>query len=349
MAGNRILTNKFNLPETLVKAVEYDNHKTHGTISCTTVIDPAQIRYLKQRYDYETDVVDNIYALLGTCMHMVLERANIDSVRQNAFLMVVETLMMKADEIRKSGDEASATKLTNGSNWLLKLIPVFFPETQQRYIFEKTLQLPVLNHVISGTFDLYDKQTAILWDYKVCGTFMWTNPEARKKWEEQTNIYAYMLRMEGLPVNGIRIVAFFRDWNHYGSSKNSNYPDMQIKEIVMPLWSMEKTKQLIYDHISKHVDADNGIVKECSGEDRWASADVYAVHRFDQANKRTSRAESLHPSQKDADNWIKENKHKFINLKIELRPGESRRCKSYCPVSKFCPQYKKELERNNIA
>lgn len=339
--GKRILTNKNNLPDTLVKAVAYDTHKMAGSLSVTQLIDGAQVRYLKSCYDYEVDVIDSIYALLGTALHNVLERANIDSHRKRAFLLTAETLAMKAQEYTKTAPD-KASMLDKGSKWLFSLIPVFFPEVNEKYIFEKTMSLDMGDHVISGTFDLYDKETGILYDYKLCSTFQWMNPSAREKWHEQLNIYAYMLQKEGFPVNGIRVVAFFRDWSAAGMMRSSNYPNTQIKEIHIPLWSTEQTWNLINFHLDQHRQAELGNVPQCSGKIRWATADTFAV--LQHGMKRSVKNFDTHAAAQD---FINKNQHKFTkNLSVQVRPGQSMRCQNYCPVSKFCPQYQAELKKD---
>lgn len=341
--GRKILTNKYNLPDTLVQAVQYDTHNLAGDISVTTLIDGPQIRYLKAIHDYEVDVKDCLYALMGTALHHVLERANISSVRKRAFMLVIDTLIEKQKEIITSAPD-KASELERGAKWLTALIPIFFPEVAERYIFEVTMTLNMGTHVISGTFDLYDKHTGILYDYKFCSVYQWIFQEARKKWEEQTNIYAYMLRTTmGLNVTGIRVVAFFRDWNAGKLMQGGNYPDMQIKEIIIPLWSDEKVKDMIDYYLNIHRQAEAGNVPECSGEVRWATADVYAVRK-----KGLKRAISggLKESRRAAEMFIAENNHKHGNaLEIDPRPGESRRCKEYCVVAAYCPQWKAEQER----
>lgn len=347
--GKRILVNKYNLPQTLVDAVKYDTHKQIGTISVTTLIDGAQIRYLKSLHDYESDVSDNIYALMGTALHHVLERANIQSIRQRSFILTAETLIEKSREYIKHYP-ADAKRMEGAANWLFSLIPVFFPETQTRYIFEKTLTLPLgSDHVLSGTFDLYDKETGILYDYKMCSTFNYIDASARKKWEEQTNIYAYMLGKAGHIVTGIRIVAFFRDWNKHGVMSQKDYPPRQIMEITIFLQSHENVEKLINYHINQHRLAEAGNVPECSGEVRWATSDVWAVIK-DSKGKKRALPGGLMSSEAAAKAFISENKHKYMEeLYIQHRQGESRRCANgYCPVSVHCPQYKKEIQKRQI-
>lgn len=343
MAGKRILTNRFNLPDTLVKAVQYDSHKLAGSISVTQLIDGPRIRYLKSLHDYESDVIDNIYALMGVALHGILERANIDNVRKRAFILTAETLIAEGER-RITEDPDGANKLTNAANWLFSIIPIFFPEMAERYIFEKTLRLPLgTDHVLSGTFDLYDKTTGILYDYKFCSTYSYTVPESRNKWTDQCNIYAYMLSQEGFVVNEIRIVAFFRDWNEHNLLRNKDYPDKQIKEIPIQVWPLDHTRKVIDYHIDLHRQAETGNVPDCTGEVRWAKADEYAVK-----NPKAKRSIRNFDSNGAAVSFIQENKHRYDNMYIEYRPGGSMRCQKYCPVSKFCPQYKVEIEREAI-
>lgn len=70
-----ILTNKYNLPEPIYKAVTAHKHK-QGTYSVTEILNPPRIVHLSRRHfdDMEEDVSDRIWALLGTSVHAILER-----------------------------------------------------------------------------------------------------------------------------------------------------------------------------------------------------------------------------------------------------------------------------------
>lgn len=342
----RILTNKYNLPDTLFQAISYDTHKLAGDISVTTLIDAPKIRLLKKKHQYEEDVVDGLYALMGTALHHILERANIKSVRKRAFITTAETIMQEADKLADK-DAGAADSLRRGANWIFSLIPIFFPEIGDRYIFEITMQLQVGDKVLSGTFDIYDKHTGVLYDYKFCSTFAWTNPESRVKWERQTNIYSYMLKNQfNLDVTEIRVIAFFRDWNKFGFAKNKDYPDRQIKEIKIPIYAHEDVFRYIVKRMEIHSRAENGDVPECTGEERWAKADSFAVKQGD-----VKRAVRVFDGRIAAETFIIENKNSYEipggkgKLWIEVRMGGSKRCEDFCPVSKFCDQRKRELEK----
>ena len=72
------LTNKYNLPESFVRAVRNDPYKSSGDISVTRLIDSPQINYLREKYkdSIVEDVSEKIWILLGQGVHSILERSD---------------------------------------------------------------------------------------------------------------------------------------------------------------------------------------------------------------------------------------------------------------------------------
>lgn len=73
------ITNKHNLPDALVRAVENDDYsKGDSDFSATELIKPSRIWALEQQHKDEIteDVIDRIWALLGSSVHAMIERAN---------------------------------------------------------------------------------------------------------------------------------------------------------------------------------------------------------------------------------------------------------------------------------
>jgi hypothetical protein len=75
MEGEMIITNNYQLPENLVKAVTYDSHRK-ADYSVTELLDPPRLTILKKRHDAEIkqDASDLIWRLLGSAIHVILER-----------------------------------------------------------------------------------------------------------------------------------------------------------------------------------------------------------------------------------------------------------------------------------
>lgn len=74
------ISNKYNLPAPLVKAVMATRHESDDdpdSIRVSGVIQPVQLRALMKRHDHEIeeDAADRIFSLMGTLLHDVLEKS----------------------------------------------------------------------------------------------------------------------------------------------------------------------------------------------------------------------------------------------------------------------------------
>jgi len=74
------ITNKYNLPAPLVRAVTATRHESDddpNSIRVSSVIQPVQLRALMKRHDndIEEDAADRIFSLMGTLLHDVLEKS----------------------------------------------------------------------------------------------------------------------------------------------------------------------------------------------------------------------------------------------------------------------------------
>jgi hypothetical protein len=71
-----MLTNKLNLPRSIVAAVTNDGYsRGKSDISVTQLISPPFQRKLRETVEPQEDVADRIWSLLGQSVHTVLERA----------------------------------------------------------------------------------------------------------------------------------------------------------------------------------------------------------------------------------------------------------------------------------
>jgi hypothetical protein len=70
------ITNKYNLPVALVKAMSNDSYsKGKSDYSVTGLLTPPQVAMLRERYDgqMEMDISEKMYTFLGTALHHVME------------------------------------------------------------------------------------------------------------------------------------------------------------------------------------------------------------------------------------------------------------------------------------
>lgn len=95
------LTNKYHIPEAIVRAIENDPYsKGDADFSVTELIKPSRIVALERKYKDEIveDASDRIYSLYGQIAHGILERAG-DSVTE----LVEKRLFVGFDDVIVSG------------------------------------------------------------------------------------------------------------------------------------------------------------------------------------------------------------------------------------------------------
>jgi hypothetical protein len=285
-------------------------------------------------------------------------------VRRRAFLTVIDTLQEHWTELNggiedmQNGDhpiedaEILAKKrdgMKKVLDYLLKYMEAIFPEIKGKYLFELTLQFELDGRIIYGTFDIYDIIEMKLWDYKVTSVYSYMFPESRQKWVRQLNVYAFLLRQKGYKVETAAIVAIFRDYSNRQKGIQKDYPERQIMEIPINIFDQEKQYEFIYKRLQLHTQAEKGQVPECTGGEMWSSSDEFVV-KTKSAPKKALNGSRCN-TRAGAVTWMKENDHKFVDMYIEERIGERRRCENYCPVCDVCPQfaeYKKKKELSHV-
>jgi hypothetical protein len=186
----------------------------------------------------------------------------------------------------------------------------------------------ILGKVVSGAIDVY--LDGIIQDYKLITAWKVVKG-VPKEYEEQLNCYAYLQRIKGKPVSGLQLVCVLRDWSKLEAARNLEYPQSQVVLLEVNLWAEEAQLAFLQERVRLHEEAKENLPL-CSTEERWATNDMYAVTKPGQ--KRALRlVSSLEEAQALAEP---------LKADIRFRPGESKRCGYYCPVAKFCDQWKKE-------
>lgn len=193
---------------------------------------------------------------------------------------------------------------------------------------EHRMYTKVEGWTVSGQLDAYDPATGTLQDYKLCS--VWEHIGGmRPDREQQLNMLAYMLRLENRYVKKIQIVSVYRDWSKNQAARDANYPQQQVAVHEMNLWSDEDVLTFMTERVRLHQEAST---YRCTEEDRWARPTKYAI-----MHPKKKRAIKLHDDPDLADQHAYELGPPHY---VEVRPGESVRCQSYCPVAEYCPQYR---------
>jgi hypothetical protein len=206
---------------------------------------------------------------------------------------------------------------------------------------EERLTAMVNGSVLSGAPDLYD-HLYTLWDFKVTSRWVATfGPKS--EWEEQLNIYDYLLDANGFAVKKAKVCAIFRDWSKTQAAKDPGYPQRQVKVFPVKLWTKEEQLGYIEERIQFHLDAEQLPIKDlprCTPEERWEKPTKYAVMK-----KGRKSAVRVFDNQTPATHYLHEKGlHDDKNHWVQVRPGESTRCEYYCMVKDFCNQYQETIK-----
>jgi hypothetical protein len=188
----------------------------------------------------------------------------------------------------------------------------------------------VLGWKVTGATDLYDGK-GVITDIK--NTSVWSVLRGVKDdWVIQLNLYCALWRNHNWPVTKLQIIAILRDWSKHQIKRSSDYPKHQVQVLPVPLWLPEDAHKYMTERVTLHQEAEHlsdADLPMCSPGERWERPTTYAVKV-----KGQKRAKRVLESMEEAEVWAKDNMKKDFD--IEVRPGESVRCESYCDCSQFC-------------
>ncbi len=184
---------------------------------------------------------------------------------------------------------------------------------------------------ISGQFDVLYTDTNTLKDYKVSSVRSHILG-GKADHDEQLNFYAYLAHRNGLQVDKLAVVMWFRDWMASMVERDKQYPPLKVIEHEIPMWSLDSQALAFQGKVELHQKAMSGTYPQCTAEERWARPDSWAVMKPGAKKAyRVFEEQSLAQALGNAPGSPYEVVH---------RPGENVRCARYCPVMQFCEQAK---------
>jgi len=191
---------------------------------------------------------------------------------------------------------------------------------------------------ISGSPDCYHKPTKTLFDHKTMQTTAF-GLEAKPEYEQQLNIYAYILEQNGIEVDNLFINAIYLDWRKAACkyADPTKYPMAPGRLVSVHKWSKDKIESFIKERIALHKSqekvADEDLIP-CLATEMWERPAKYAVQR-----KGALKAMKLTDSETEARLYIRDKKLSTPDYAILFRPGSRMRCEQYCSAAPFCNKY----------
>jgi hypothetical protein len=279
-----MINNIHELPEPLVKALTPDRKApVDGRISVTALIDSPLRRILQKRYfnQIEEDASENLWALLGSAIHKVIEMGSEDT--------------------------------------------------------EIKLEIPYGGATVVGVVDYYKDSQIIDWK---C-TSVWSVVFADNKlWEQQLQVYAYLVQLSGKPVDKLSVYMILRDWNKREAQRNPEMPKIPFHQISYPIWPKYRIEAYLTERVCFHLAAEKYSLDcpssdlppqfWCTPEERWHKPDKWAAKNIGK-----DRAVRVFDTKEECEKFVLDTK-----MFLEYRPGQDSKCLDYCNTALWCPYLK---------
>lgn len=295
-------------PVVVAAVIDDDYDRGNSDLTVTQLLDaPYRVAQLRrpEMENVTADPVDRIYALFGKLIHSLLENGH----------------------PKMSGDKADIVN---------RLCPGYGEVNTEDRLYDEHMGIRW-----SGQYDLhYQRGTKwILEDHKVVSVDEFRINRQESKWEQQLNLLALLLRLNGKPIDDVAINCYYRDWSKAKAmfDRSGEYPKRQHVRVPFKLWSIQRQIAFLEDRITAHRLAAN---TPCTAEERWAKPAKWAV-----MVPGKSRASRLLDTKDEAESWLHEKMmdkkaaRGFAGASIEERPGVSLRCLAYCEAAEICPHW----------
>ena len=325
------LTNEYGAPDEIVKAIQNDSYTKGGAdFSVTELIKPPQIRRLWSEHeeDISVDVNDEMFKLLGTAVHRILDSApkckecdgtgewwsGLDSYPSDIPTTIWEKFKVWS---RLGGDSCVPCDSCDGTGVI-----------DDGKIREKRFYADHNDTTISGAIDLIDPTHGVVTDYKVTSAYS-VKKGLKEDWERQLNLYAWLLRQNDMAVNKLQIVAICRDWMKSRVGKY-DYPDSMVVVLSVPIWRDGRQDDYVDQRVRVHTQEST---LPCTPEERWARG-AYQVNPMHSGGGKPRSFDTM----REATDYI--NKKKTGSYRVVDGNAKYVRCESWCEVAPFCPQWK---------
>ena len=179
---------------------------------------------------------------------------------------------------------------------------------------------------ISGAIDML--VDGAVTDYKVTSVFT-IQRGLKTDWEQQLNIYAWLLRQNDITATSLEIVGLCRDWIFSRAAAKRDYPQSPIVPIKVPLWRDERQDKFVEDRVRVHT-MENTL--PCTPEERWARGGYSVLG----GGLKPRSFDSL----SEAANYINQKEKPGRTFSIQEGGAKFVRCESWCSISDHCPQWK---------
>ncbi len=214
-----------------------------------------------------------------------------------------------------------------------------------KYLCERRMLNVINGKRIAGRFDILQNNNTIL-DIKV--TRVWKYLFGGKdEWEQQLNVYRWMLHQDGFNIKRLRVMMVLLDWSKVQTWHDPKYPKSRIQFIEIDKWPLQQVEDYMKGRVDEYVKNENvpdNALPKCTEAERWSNAPVFKLYRTKTQKSATKNFDSLKRATAYELKCKQNDPKKWAGSHIKTFRGEPfKRCESWCSVAPWCEQFKNKV------
>jgi hypothetical protein len=213
------------------------------------------------------------------------------------------------------------------------------------YTLEEQVQIERQGRRISGRYDIRERDQ--LYDLKSIKVWKLIFDRNLDEYHEQQNLYRLLIKLDkGTTINGLNIVAIYKDWQEGNALRDRHYPQQQVIEYSLSIWPLAKTEEFLDTKLAELIrceELEDEALPICTRDERWerhpgGETLHFAILKNRQAKRATKvvRGGTLD----DAVVVARGMKGMTTASTIEVRYAMPKRCMKYCDTNEYCSFYK---------
>lgn len=220
------------------------------------------------------------------------------------------------------------------------------------YALEEQVQVERQGRKISGRYDI--REGSRLYDLKSIKVWKLIFDPDLVEYHEQQNLYRLLIKLDKqIEIKELNIVAIYKDWQEGNAKRDRAYPQQQIIEYALNMWTYEEAEQFLDHKLAELIRCEELADEDlpvCSRDERWERHQGgEAIHYGILKNRKAKRATKVVKGG-DLDAAIRVAnglKGMTKDSVIEVRYAMPKRCQKYCDVNEYCSFWQEWCKKND--
>lgn len=221
------------------------------------------------------------------------------------------------------------------------------------YTLEEQVSIECQGRKISGRYDIREDDQ--LYDLKSIKVWKLIFDPDLIEYHEQQNLYRLLINMDkGVLVQGLNIVAIYKDWQEGNALRDRNYPQQQMIEYELNLWDLKDTEKFMNQKVAELIrceELEDAELPVCSRDERWERhMGGETIHYGILKNRKAKRATKVVKGGTLDEAMVVARGMKGMTRDsvIEIRYALPKRCQKYCDINEHCSFYTDWCKKNKV-